>query len=155
MAFGNRTAVTLVMAAVALLPMACGGGDDEGAMRATLTDDGCTYEGDTSPAAGMFTIEVENKTEFVSVFTLATIAEGSTIDDLEAYIEQAQRQVAQNGRLPALPSFYEQTVRTGVEAGETGTIPVDVTAGTYVLSCIVDELPTWRAYVAEQLDVTE
>jgi hypothetical protein len=54
-------AVTMVTAAVAVLPTACSG--DEGAMRATLTDDGCTYEGNTSPAAGMFTIEVENQTE--------------------------------------------------------------------------------------------
>jgi hypothetical protein len=33
-------------------------------MRATLTSEGCTYEGDTTPPTGMFTIEVENKTQF-------------------------------------------------------------------------------------------
>jgi hypothetical protein len=57
----RRMAVALLTAAVSLLPIACGG--DEAAMDATLTNDGCTYHGDTSPTAGMFTIEVENQTE--------------------------------------------------------------------------------------------
>ena len=49
-------------------------------MRATLTDAGCTYEGDEMPRAGMFTVEVENQTEYVGAFALAAIAEGSTIE---------------------------------------------------------------------------
>ena len=60
-------AVALLTAAVSLVPMACG---DLAATRARLTNDGCTYNGDTSPAAGMFTIEVENQTEFSGSFVL-------------------------------------------------------------------------------------
>ena len=59
-------AIAPLAAAVSLVPMACGG--DEAAMRGTLTDDGCTYDGDTSPTAGRFTIAVENQTEFFGSF---------------------------------------------------------------------------------------
>ena len=83
-------AVALLTAAVSLVPMACGG--DEAAMRATLTNDGCTYDGDTSPTAGMFTIEVENQTEFSGSFVLLSLAEGSTVDDLQPALEQYPRQ---------------------------------------------------------------
>ena len=56
---------------------------------------------------------------------------------------------------PTLPDYYEQIVRSGVEAGATSELPADVPAGTYALMCFVDDLPTWRVYVAEQLDVSE
>lgn len=154
-------AATLVTVAVAALPAACGGdggggeGGGEGAMRATLTDDGCTYDGDTSPAAGMFTIEVENRTEFLGAFAVAALAGGSTIEDLERFVEPAQQQFEQDGTIQEPPDFYEQVVRSGIEPGATGALPADVPAGTYALMCFVDDLPTWRVYVAEQLEVTE
>jgi hypothetical protein len=155
-AFGTRIAVTLVMAAMVVSPVACGGDSgDAGSMRATLTDDACTYEGTTSPAAGMFTIEVENQTEHFGAFALASLAEGSTVDSLQPFLEQAQQQFDRNGTLPALPDYYEQVVRAGVEAGATGALPADVPAGTYALMCFVDDVPTWRVHAAEQLDVTE
>ena len=82
-------AVALLTAAVSLVPMACG---DLAATRARLTNDGCTYNGDTSPAAGMFTIEVENQTEFSGSFVLLSLAEGSTVDDLQPALDQYPRQ---------------------------------------------------------------
>ena len=78
-------AVALLTAAVSLVPMGCGG--DEAPMRATLTNDGCTYDGDSSPTAGMFTIEVENQTESSGGFVLLSIAEGSTVDDLQPALD--------------------------------------------------------------------
>jgi hypothetical protein len=148
-------AVALLSAAVSLVPMACGG--DEAAMRATLTNDGCTYEGDTSPTAGMFTIEVENQTEFSSSFVLLSLAEGSTVDDLQPSLEQYPRQFEREREftLPEPPD-YKFLVRSDVEAGATSALPADVPAGTYALVCFVDDdLPTEQIYIAEQLDVTE
>ena len=147
-------AVALLTAAVSLVPMACGG--DEAAMRATLTNDGCTYDGDTSPTAGMFTIEVENQTEFSGSFVLLSLAEGSTVDDLQPALEQYPRQFERDGtRLPEPPD-YQFLVRSDVEAGATSALPADVPAGTYALVCFVDDdLPTEQIYIAEQLDVTE
>ena len=96
-------AIALLTAAVSLVPMACGG--DEAAMRATLTNDGCAYDGDTSPTAGMFTIEVENQTEFSGSFVLLSLAEGSTVDDLQPSLEQYPRQFEREGTLPEPPDY--------------------------------------------------
>jgi len=147
-------AVALLTSAVSLVPMACGG--DEAAMRATLTNDGCTYDGDTSSTAGMFTIEVENQTELSGAFVLLSLAEGSTVDDLQPSLEQYPRQFERVGpRLPEPPD-YKFLVRSDVEAGATSALPADVPAGTYALVCYVDDdLPTEQIHIAEQLDVTE
>ena len=81
MTFGRPLAVTVAgFAAAALLP-ACG---DGGEMRLTLTDEGCTYEGDETPTAGMFTIEVENQSSKEGAFALGRIAANGTIGDLDA-----------------------------------------------------------------------
>ena len=45
-------------------------------MRVTLTDDGCTYKGDTTPAPGPFDIGVENKTSHFANFTLSALPPG-------------------------------------------------------------------------------
>jgi hypothetical protein len=147
--------VALLSAAVSLVPMACG--SDEAAMRATLTNDGCAYEGDTSPTAGMFTIEVENQTEFSGSFVLLSLAEGSTVDDLQPSLDRYPRQFDRGwlGRLPEPPD-YKFLVRSDVDAGATSALPADVPAGTYALVCYVDDdLPTEQIHIAEQLDVTE
>ena len=133
---------------------ACGAGS-ESDMKATLTVDQCTYEGNKTPAAGMFTVEVENRTEYFGAFALAALSAGHTLEDLEPHLKEARQQFARDGTLPPLPAFYEQVVRTGVEAGSTSRLPADVPAGTYALMCFVDDLPTWRIYPAAQLDVTE
>ena len=145
-------AVALLTAAASLVPMACG---DLAATRARLTNDGCTYNGDTSPTAGMFTIEVENQTEFSGSFVLLSLPEGSTVDDLQPALDQYPRQFERDWQLPEPPD-YQLLVRSDVEAGAISTLPADVPAGTYALVCFVDDdLPTEQIYIAEQLDVTE
>ena len=109
------------------------------ATRARLTNDGCTYNGDTAPTAGMFTIEVENQTEFSGSFVLLSLPEGSTVDDLQPSLEQYPRQFErEGGRLPEPPD-YKFLVRSDVEAGAISALPADVPAGTYALVCFVDD----------------
>lgn len=151
--YAMRLAGAIVLAAVLCLA-ACGGGGGND-MRLVLTDDGCTYEGDETPPAGMFTVEVENQTMYYGAFALAVIAKGSTIDDLEPFLKKARQQFQRSGTLPDLPAFYDQLVRSSVDAGASSLLPADVPAGRYALTCFVDDLPTWRIYVAAQLDVTE
>ena len=117
-------------------------------MRATLTNDGCTFDGDTSPTTGVFIIDVENQTEFSGSFVLYWLAEGSTVDDLQMAIERA--------RDPPEPSDYEFVEHSRVEAGATSALPANVSAGTYAVLCFVDDVrvPIEEVYVAEQLDVT-
>lgn len=57
---------------------ACGGSDDA-RMQATLTDDGCAYEGDTKLAAGSFQIDVKNQTQHAASFAFAPLANGFTV----------------------------------------------------------------------------
>ena len=164
-AFEARVVVTLSAFVTLVLSAACSGGDTggEGAgtagapgeMRLTLTDDDCTYEGDETPAARTFRVEVENKTVYFGAFALAAIAEGSTIDDLDPFLSKAQRQFERSGTLPDPPAFYSQVIRSGVDAGASSFLPADVPAGTYALMCFVDDPPTWRVHAAAQLDVPE
>ena len=148
-------AVALLTAAVSLVPLACGG--DEAPMRATLTHDGCAYEGDTSPTAGMFTIEVENQTELDSAFVLLSLAKGSTVDDLQPALERYPRQLQREGETLPEPPDYTVLARADVQPGATSALPADVRAGTYALVCFADDayLPTERIFIAEQLDVAE
>ena len=146
--------VALLGAAVSLVPMACGG--NEAAMRATLTrNDGCTYEGDTSPTAGMFTIEVENQTELHRPLRAPLPRRGldgrrppAGARPVPAAVREGRDASGATG-LPVWPA-------PDVEAGATSALPADVPAGTYALVCFVDDdLPTKQIYIAEQLDVTE
>lgn len=160
----------IVAALVALaLSAACGGNDaptdvastqatsTEGggqAVRLTLTESDCVYAGDETVTSGWFKAEVENRSSTFGAFALGRIAEGSTIADLEAYINQEQARWDAMQELRGPPAFYMQVVRVGVAAGESSKLPADVPAGTYALTCFNDDLPTWRGYVATQLDVT-
>lgn len=137
----------------AVLALAACGGEDEKPMRATLTDEGCTYEGDTAPPAGMFTIEVENQTEYFGAFAIASLAENATVEDLKPFLVQARKTFEETGNLPDVPAYYEQLVRGAARAGESTFLPVDVGPGRYALMCFVDDLPRWQAYAAAQLDV--
>ena len=155
MSRGVRAVVALVTL-TAVMPLASCGGGGGNSLRATLTDDGCTYEGDTSPAAGRFTIHLANKTEFFAAFALARLSDGKTINDLKPYLEKARREFLETGTLaaPPFPDFYEQVVREGVQAGQSDDLPADLPAGTYALMCFWDPLPIWDVYRAAQLDVT-
>jgi hypothetical protein len=147
--------VALLTAAVSLVPIACGG--NEAAMHATLTNDRCTYDGDTSPsAADILTIEVENQTKSSGAFGLVSLAEGSTVDDLQQALDRYPRQFEKDGTLPEPPKFYALWGRSAVEAGTSGPLSANVPAGTYAVVCFVDDdLPTEQIYIAKQLDVTE
>jgi hypothetical protein len=152
---GVRATVATVVVVAVMLLASCGGGGGNSQL-ATLTDDSCVYEGDTSLDAGTFTINLENKTGFFSAFALARLSNGKTIGDLQPYLEKARAEFAETGtlRAPPFPTFYEQVVRSGVGAGQKQDLAADLPAGTYALMCFADNLPMWRAYRAAQLDVT-
>jgi hypothetical protein len=146
--------VAALVVSVALLALAACGGDDDGSMRATLTDEGCTYEGDKTPPAGMFTIDVENQTDFFGAFAVASLAGSTTVeDDLRPYLEQAQQTFEETGNLPDIPAYYEQVARGAAQAGESTFLDLDLEPGRYALVCFVDDLPRWQAHAAAQLDV--
>ena len=110
-------------------------------LRATLTDDGCTYEGDTSPAAGRFTIDFANKTKFFAAVALARLSDGKTINDLQPYLEKARPR--------------SRILRAGRPLGRRGRteklLAVDLPAGRYALMCFAYNLPMSDVYRAALL----
>lgn len=137
---------------VTLVSTSCRGAGDA-PMRLVLTDSGCTYEGEETPTTGSFTVDLENRSSLFGAFALARLAGDATAGDVRAYIDEEQRRWEDGKGLLGPPAFYEQVVRAGVDPGASSRLPADVPPGTYVLTCFVDDLPTWRGYLAGQLDV--
>ncbi len=154
MTFDTRVAVGLATSATIVLLSACGGGSGANGMRAVLTGDGCSYQGDEEPAPGALTVEVQNQSSVDGAFALAGIAEGATIDDLEKYMNDERQRHQQGAQLRGPPAFYSQVVRVGVAAGTSSQLPAELAAGRYALMCFNDDPPIWRVYLAGQLDVT-
>jgi hypothetical protein len=109
-------------------------------MRVTLTDDGCTYEGDTTPAPGIFNIEVENKTSHFATFTMWALAAGKNVEDVQHAFEQA-RPAFEQGKEPK-PGPFEGLFaggRADATTGPDGTsvMPVNESSGRFVIGCWV------------------
>jgi hypothetical protein len=122
-------------------------------MRAVLTDDGCTYQGDDEPGPGALTVVVENQSAVDGAFALAGIAEAATIDHLKKYMSDERQRHEQGIQLRGPPAFYSQVVRVAVAAGTSSQLPAQLAAGRYALMCFNDDPPIWRVYLAGQLDV--
>jgi hypothetical protein len=154
--------LAVLLSAIGVLA-GCGGGGGEG-MRATLTDDRCTYEGPSSATAGRFTIEVANDSRSFGGFFLATAASNAEADDLQATIDRLLRHYRRSGE-SRLRAPWTPIVESAIGPSETGVIPADVSAGQYFILCLVGPSTDTRhsssepllpdaAYVATRLDVT-
>jgi hypothetical protein len=90
---GRHLVVSLVALAMAWVAAGCGGGGDNtgGVMRVTLTGDGCRCQGDTTPAPGLFTIEVRNESSERAHFELIELPAGTTLNDVEGWLEEARQ----------------------------------------------------------------
>jgi hypothetical protein len=145
-AFGTRLAV--IVAAVITVPLAPCGGRDDSQMRATLTDDGCTYQGDKTAAAGRFTIEVENQTGHGGHFVLKELANGSTTDSIQPILDNPTSEIA--SLFKVAPVFFSD-----VSGNATGVLLADLPAGTYVLMCRSKDMGAAQGLrVAAQIEVT-
>ena len=155
--------VVVAVVGVALVDAVLGGSDrtdaadngDDSRMRATLTDDGCTYRGDTTAEAGRFTIELENETEHDADFALLGVAEGFTDEALEPIL-------ARESAWPVLPQIFDFSRGVpGIEVGggASSEIPgVGLSAGSYAVICRDKERGQgWHVqeqYVAALIEVT-
>jgi hypothetical protein len=136
-------------------------------MRAALTDRDCTYEGNTTPSSGRFSIELENRTLRFASFGLVTLFEGESIEDIDPLAERiSSRQLARSrARSDVPPPFGRWIAGADVEPSASTVLPVDAPVGRYVVVCYLhsnseerlsaDDIPRpERAYTAAQLDVT-
>lgn len=140
------------------------GGDANGGMRATLTDERCTYEGPSSANAGRFTIEVANDSRSFGGFFLAAAANDTEVDDLQTMIDRLLRRYRGSGE-SRLRAPWTPIVESAIGPSESGVVPADVSAGQYVILCLVgpgtdtrrmsgERVPPEAVYVATRLDVT-
>lgn len=181
-AIGTRVAAT-VAAVITTMPLAACGGNGDTRMRATLTDDGCTYQGDTKPAAGRFTIEVKNQTQRGANFAFIRLAKGFTAATIKPILaketawtrslSEAEIRNMEHGKPPLhhprpnLPQIFDfqgnDGSATDIGAGATSELPGGVSAGSYAVICrnITQvggrHLGVWKhykQYVAAEIDVT-
>jgi hypothetical protein len=123
-----RTTTGLLLS-TAVLMTGCGGSET---MRVTLSDDGCTYKGDTTPAPGRFDIEFENKTSRWAIFTVAALAAGKTVEDVRQTVERGG---------PADGLFVRGAGGVHVDPHETKALPVNQSSGRLVIHCWVHNSP--------------
>lgn len=171
---------------VALVDAVLGGNDrtdaadsgDDLRMRATLTDDGCSYRGDTTAEAGRFTIEVENETERDASFAFVRLAEGFTAATVRpilaresAWVRSLSKDDLFNiaegnwplGR-PDVTGIFDFRFGFFTEIGggaSSDLLGVGVPAGSYAVICRVstrekaEQMLLWEEqYVAAQIEVT-
>ena len=182
MAIGTRVAAIAAAVITTMALAACGGNGDH-RMRATLTDDGCTYQGDTKPAAGKFTIDVKNQTRHGANFAFIRLAKGFTAATIKPILakdtawvrslSEAELRKVEHGKqplhhprpnLPQILDFHENDgSATDIGAGASSELPGDVRGGSYVVICrnITQvggrQLGVWKhykQYVAAEIDVT-
>jgi hypothetical protein len=163
----------------AVLATGCGGGGGD-TMRATLTDDGCTYEGDTTPAPGLSTIEVENKTTHFASFAMWKLAPGTSTEDVQHAYTQALADFKRTHKPPkpftgSVDDLYAPNFGVGAETDRrwplrtwrpeaTSELPLNESSGRFVIVCFEQSSADTRAsssaltppsavYVATELDV--
>ena len=106
----------------------------------TLSDSGCSYHGDSTPAAGPLTVKLENTSSKDGSFAITEIAAGSTIEDLEAHMDRERVRIAAGKSVEGPPAFYEENVRLSVPAGKESQLTGDLIAGnSYALVCLTED----------------
>jgi hypothetical protein len=138
MLLGRHLLVSLLALATAGVAAGCtgsdgGGGNNGAVMRATLTGDGCRYQGDTTPAPGTFTIEVRNETNESADFHLIALPAGTTLDDVETWFEETRRTYQQTGTV-SLPHITWAS-STLVEPHATSELPGNAPTGRFAVLC--------------------
>jgi len=133
MTLGRHLVVSLVALATAGVVAGCGGGGDKTGevMRATFTGDGCRYQGDTTPAPGLFTIEVRNESSERAAFELMELPPGTTLNDVEGWLEEARQRDEQF-------SWYHHVTWvsvTGVEPHAASELAGNASTGRFAVPC--------------------
>jgi hypothetical protein len=153
---------TGLLLSTAVLATGCGGGGSD-TMRATLTEDGCTYEGDTTPAPGLFNVEVKNETSHFAAFSIGELATGKNVEDVRHAFEQA-RPAFEQGKEPKPGTFDGLFANAGINLAFSQTDPeatsvlqLNEYSGRFVIVCFVhtsvDTPPAARHVVPAELEV--
>jgi hypothetical protein len=134
-------------------------GGDDGATVASVTLDevGCTYEGDETPNAPFFYMDINNLEPGFNYFEVDGIPADVTTDEVKGFFEDAQETLEQGGVFPGVPADWRLNRRTGIYTTETGSMLVGdpiyenqglVAGQRYVVWCSTGEPPTAVSFAA-------
>jgi hypothetical protein len=105
-------AVSIAALASAVVAVGCSGNaGDDAVMRATLSGDGCRYEGSTTPAPGTLAIEVRNDTDKPATFALMMLPKDATLKDVQAWFQQARLTWRQTGKVVLRPMSWVSSTK--------------------------------------------
>lgn len=119
-------AVSIAAIATAVVAAGCSGNArDDAVMRATLSGDGCRYEGSTTPAQGSFALDVRNDTNEDAYFVLMMLPKDATLKDVETWFDQALARWLQTGKYVLRPPIAWVT-STRVVPHAASELPVNM-----------------------------
>jgi hypothetical protein len=122
----------------------------------TLTDDGCTWEGNPgSMRAGRVSIAASNETDDYGVFILHRLHPDRTFEEGRALIASIQEALKTGAEWPDAVS--DAIDEGAAAAGASGDIAAVTTAGTYGVVCSANTSPTGdilRVFLVGPLEVT-
>jgi len=148
MPLGRIAATSFVMLAGTLGLAGCGG-DDGDSMRATLTDEGCTYEGDTTPASGVFTVAVDNQTHRFVNFILGEYLAGPKTGNAARVVLSAPPPGGGSSDVV----YFRPVSNAEVEPLAASELPAnEEPAGKYVVVCVVHPAQDVRQRSSEAPD---
>jgi hypothetical protein len=161
MMLGRQLAVSLVVLASSGFAAGCtgdggdsgGGGNNGAVMRATLTGDGCRYEGSTTPGVGTFSVAVRNETNKVANFVLMVLPEDAKLKDVENWFAKAFQSWEQTGKYVLHPITWVSSTLVAPHAASE--LPANVSTGRLAVLC--ESGPLWppsHVVAAAELDVT-
>jgi hypothetical protein len=131
-----------------------GGGNNGAVMRATLTGDGCRYEGNTTPGAGTFSVEVRNETNKPVNFDLMVLPQDTKLKDVETWFAKALQTWEQTGKYVLHPITWVSSTEVAPHAASE--LPANVSTGRLAVLCVsgapLARYP--RVIAAAALDVT-
>lgn len=147
-------ALPIAAIATAVVAAGCSGNaSDDAVMRATLSGDGCRYEGSTTPAPGSFAVEVRNDTNQSADFVLMMLPKDATLKDVEAWFDQTLRRRRATGEWVVRPIVYVSSRRIAGHAA--GELPVNMfRRARLALLCAPWNQRTVDVIAAAELDVT-
>ena len=147
--------VTVFFVALVTLGVAAGCGGDSGGggvMRATLTGDGCRYEGSTTPAPGTFAVDVRNETSKPVNFQLMMLPTNATLQDVEAWFVKARQTWDRTGKYPLHPITWVSNTLVAPHAASE--LPANVSQGKLAVLCAPAVPRPVDVIAATELDVS-
>ena len=114
-----RTYVSLSFVTLATVGFAVGCGSDSSdghVMRATLSGDGCRYQGNTTPAPGTFAIDVRNDTNKPANFVLMLLPQDAKLKDVETWFHQALQTWQKTGKYVLRPITWVSSTQVAPHA---------------------------------------